>query len=196
MVERRVGVPAGCVRSASPCGGSSSHLPPYFSQPKHYPQPRRPAVSSPSKRGLLLWGDVAEGWGAPPRDPLTWSPAPAGQTAQTDSTVSAPCRLPRLSFISHWDPRGWWRDRGDGGERGLANEHNEETDTDHPDLPTPTPPRSIHLWVQISLFPMDKLLPSPPPSPFNLCTTQSPVSSPALCGQARPYWPHDTLSGC
>lgn len=87
--------------------------------------------------------------------------------AQTDSIMSTPCRrrlllLPLLSATQtpgaegeteegeEKRPRrgGWW-----------ANEHNEETDTDYPD---PPPPSSIHLWVRISLFPMGKLLPSPP----------------------------------
>lgn len=100
---------AGCVRSVSSHRGSSSHLPPYSGQPDPYPQPSRPAVSSPQK-GFLL-GGVVEGelarqrqggscdsWGAPQLGPLTWSPGPAGQTAQADSTASTPCLL--LSLLS------------------------------------------------------------------------------------------------
>lgn len=71
--------------------------------------PSRPAVSSPQKGFPLgggCWGDKGreELWGGSTARPFDLVPGLAGQTAQTDSTVSAPCLL--LSFISHTDPGG------------------------------------------------------------------------------------------
>lgn len=96
------------------------------------------------------------------RPPLTRSPGPAGQTAQTASCLLA-LPPPLLSAAQTQGANGETEGEGGGG---LANEHNEEADTDHPDLlhpPADPFPFSIHLWVQISLFPTDRL---PPPLPM------------------------------
>lgn len=114
--ELGAGVPTGCVRSVSSHRGSSSHLPPYSSQPDPYPQPS-PAQQArcliPSKRLPAVGGVVGEtkagrscgSWGAPQRGLLTRSLARRGRRPRQ----TAPCLLPASSsssFISHTDPRG------------------------------------------------------------------------------------------
>ncbi|CAB1426487.1 unnamed protein product [Pleuronectes platessa] len=118
--------------------------------------------------------ELAELGGAPHRDPLTWFPGPAGQTAQTDSTVSTPCLL--LSFISHRDPRGRRIDRGGGwretqgeGEGGGANEHNEEADTDYADHLPPSLHSSLGTDLSIP-YRQAPALSSPPCDPSLVCS--------------------------
>lgn len=148
-------------------------------------RPSRPAVSSPQKGFLLACvvvvvvgscGDKGreELWelGSSTARPFDLVPGPAGQTVQTDSIVSTPCRrLLLLSLLSATQTPGADGETEEGEEKETesrggwwANEHNEKTDTDYPD-----PPSSIHLWVRISLFPTGGLLPSPPLS----CMTPS-----------------------
>lgn len=72
----------------------------------------------------------------------------------------------------------------------MVNEHNEETDTDHPGPHPPLrSPFSIHLWAQISLFPMDRPLPSPP-----LCYVTPLLSLPSFIQQpaklSGSMWPN------
>lgn len=133
---------------------------PYSSQPDPYPQSslaQQARCLIPTKRlpagGCVVvgsWGDKGreELWelGSSTARPFDLVPGPAGQTAQTDSIVSAPCRLLLLSLLSATQTPGadGETERG-GGERrqraggGGQNEHNEETDTDYPDSPPPSP---------------------------------------------------------
>lgn len=108
----------GCVRSVSSHMGSSSHLPPYSSQPDPYPQssPAQQAPLSHPRRKKRLpagggrGGELGEtkaggrscgSWGAPQLRPFDPGPWPwRGQTAQTDSIVSAPRCLLLLSLLS------------------------------------------------------------------------------------------------
>lgn len=193
--------------------GSSSHLPPYSSQPDPYPQSslaQQARCLIPTKRlpaggcsggvgGETKAGRRCGSWGPPHRGPLTWSLARRG----TRPRQTASCLLPAASsssslFYQPHRPQGLTerqkRGRRKRPRRGgwWANEHNEETDTDYPD---PPPPSSIHLWVRISLFPMGRLLPSPPLPcvtplfPPSSLSSYSQASPHALCGQSRPYWP-------
>lgn len=96
--------------------------------------------------------------GSPTARPFDLVPGPAGQTAQTDSTVSTPCLLLLLllSLLSATQTPGadGETERREGG--GQTNTMKRLT------LTTPLAAPPIHLWVQISLFPTDRLLPSPP----------------------------------
>ena len=181
----------GRVRSVSSHKGSCSHLPPYSAQPDPHPQPSPaqqarcliPTKRLPARGGAVEGGsrgdkggeELGELGGAPHRDPLTWFPGPAGQTAQTDSTVSTPCLL--LSFISHRDPRGRRRDRGGGwretqreGEGGGANEHNEEADTDYADHLPPSLHSSLGTDLSIPYRQAAALSSSPPCDPSLVCS--------------------------
>ncbi|KAK7896548.1 hypothetical protein WMY93_021873 [Mugilogobius chulae] len=81
-----------CVRSVSTHRGSSSHLLLYCSQPESDPgpaRPSRPAAAAP-QRGLPAGNVLGEGWADKDRQkPFDLGHGPMGQTAQTDSIVSA-----------------------------------------------------------------------------------------------------------
>lgn len=166
--------------------------------------PSRPAVSSPQK-GILLGCVVVVGsrgdkgreelWelGSATARPFDLVPGPAGQTAQTDSIVSTPCRLLLLllSLLSATQTPGADGETEEGEEKETdsrggwwANEHNEETDTNYPD-----PPSSIQLWVRISLFPTGRLLPSPPLP----CVTPPLSLSSHSQASPRTVWPSTPL---
>lgn len=126
-------MPEGCVRSVSSHMGSSSHLPPYSSQPDPYPQ-SSPAQQArcliPIKRlpaggcggcGELDRQSGEELWelGSSTARPFDLVPGPAGQTAQTDSIVSTPCclLLLLLSLLSATQTPGADRDTEEGEEK-------------------------------------------------------------------------------
>lgn len=100
-----------CVGSVSSHKGSSSHLPPYSSQPDPLswaqPGPAGP-LSHPHKKASCWGGCVVKlgetkagrSSGSPTARAFDLVPGLAGQTAQTDSTVSTPCLLLLLSLLS------------------------------------------------------------------------------------------------
>lgn len=111
----------GCQRGVSSHMGSSSHLPPYSSQPDPYPQPslaQQARCLIPTKRlpaGGCGAGETKAGrscgrWGAPQRGPLTWSLARRGRRPRQTATCLLPASCSSssspLSLISHTDPRG------------------------------------------------------------------------------------------
>lgn len=193
--------------------GSSSHLPPYSSQPDPYPQ-SSPAQQArcliPTKRlpaggGVAVavgsWGDKGreELWemGSSTARPFDLVPGLAGQTAQTDSIVSTPCCLLLLLLSLFYQPhrpqglterqkrgrRKRQREREGGGQMNTMKRLTRTTLT----------PPSIHLWVQISLFPTGRLLPSPP-----LCCVTPLLSVPSFILQQpgrplRSVWPSTPL---
>lgn len=91
----------------------------------------------------MLWRDVAEGWGAT-REAL-WPPGPRrGRRPRQTAQCLLPAAFP-VSLLSatktpgaDGETEGMEEKETEGGESGLANEHNTETDRDHPD-PLPTP---------------------------------------------------------
>lgn len=136
-------------------------------------RPSRPAVSSPQK-GFLLGGCSGGGagetkagslWelGSSAVRPFDLVPGPAGQTVQTDSTVSTPRRLLLLlSLLSATQTPGA---DGETEERGRRKRQREGEGGGQMStmkrLTRTTLPPPIHLWVRISLFPTGRLLPSP-----------------------------------
>lgn len=183
--------------------GSSSHLPPYSSQPDPYPQPS-PAQQArcliPTKRLPAGEGELgrqrqggAVGAGELHSEALWPGPWPGGADGpdRQHRVYSPPPPPPPLSFISHTDPRGWRRDRGGGRRKrqregeggGQMNTMKRLTRTTlTPSLP---PSSSIHLWVQISLFPTGRLLPSPP-LPLSPVWPLSCLFSPFIPQQPQP----------
>lgn len=186
-------VPEGCVVSHGLKQPSATQLQPAWSLSSAQPGQAGP-LSHPHRKascwGVWGWGRQRGGGavGAPQWGPLTRS--------QTDSTVSAPCRLLLLlSLLSatqtpgaegETEEGGRMRQREGGGR--WANEHNEETDTDYPDPPLLHSSLGTNLSIPyghaaaaaLSSSPLcDPSVVSPPPPDIR--------QWPALCG---PYWPH------
>ena len=163
--------------------------------------PSRPAVSSPQKGFLLggVWrGDKGreELWqpGSSTSRPPDLGPGPAGQTAETDSIVSAPCRHLLLFYQLH-RPQGLTGSRRRGRrqrQRQRGGEGAGQINTMKRLIQTSLTPSPLHssqgTGLPIPYGQADALsslspvrpLPSPPlpPSP-----------PPTACGQERPYWP-------
>lgn len=133
--------------------GSSSHLPPYSSQPDPYPPSslaqqahcliptkRLPAGGGCGGGGGDKGSEVLWELGSSTSRPFDLVPGPVGQTAQTDSIMSTPCcHLLLLSLLSATHTPGADGETEEGEEKetekgvgvgGRVNEHNEETDTD------------------------------------------------------------------
>lgn len=105
---------------------------PYSSQPDPYPQSslaQQARCLIPTKRlpagGCVVvgsWGDKGreELWelGSSTARPFDLVPGPAGQTAQTDSIVSAPCRLLLSLFYQPHRPQGLTERQREGEEKG------------------------------------------------------------------------------
>lgn len=201
---------AGCVRSVSSHKGSSSHLPPYSGQPDPYPQPslaQQACCLIPTK-GFPAGGCGRGGVGETKAGGKLWEPGsstvrpfdlvpwPAGADG-SDSTMSTPCLLLSLLSATQTPGADWETEEGGRrktqteGEGSGANEHNEETDTEYADH---LPPSSIHLWVQISLFPTHRLLVSPLPgvTPSFVCPLFYPSASRRT---TRPCVAKHTLTG-
>lgn len=117
--------------------GSSSHLPPYSSQPDPYPQSslaQQARCLIPTKRlpaggcsggvgGETKAGRRCGSWGAPHRGPLTWSLARRG----TRPRQTASCLLPAASsssslFYQPHRPQGLTERQKGGGERDREGE--------------------------------------------------------------------------
>lgn len=183
--------------------GSSSHLPPYSSQPDPYPQPslaQQARCLIPTKRlpaGGCGVGETKAGWscgswGAPQRGPFDLVPGPAGQTAQTDSNVSTPCLL-LLSLLSATQTPGADGETEEGEEKETerrggwwANEHNEETDTDYPDHPPSLLHSSLGTDLSIPYGQAAALSSSPLCDPSLVCSLLYPSAAtskraPGLC---------------
>lgn len=157
--SQAVGVPEANVGRVSSQLGSSSHLPPYSSQPDPYPR----SSLAQQARCLILtrkdscWGGgvamlgqtkAGRAEGAPQTGPLTWSLAWQGQTGpDRQHRVCSP--PPLLSATQTPGAEGETEEGGGGlaGEGGgkWASEHNEETDTEYP-----TPPSSSALHCSLS----------------------------------------------
>lgn len=135
----RRGARGGCVRSVLSHKGSSSHLPPYSSQPDPYPEPSRAQQARcliPTKRlparGVDLWKQRRGG--APTARPFDPVPGPVGRAApdRQHRVCSLLLLLSLLSATQTPGAGGETEEEGGGREKGgwWTNEHNEETDTD------------------------------------------------------------------
>lgn len=181
-LARGAGMPERCVRSVSSHMSSNSHLPPYSSQPDPYPQSslaQETCFLIPTKKrfpaggcggavcGELRYTKVGGSWVTPHSGPLTWSLVWQGQTGPDTQhcvySLPPPPPPPLLSAIQTPEADGE-AEKGEENEteqRGWANEHNEDTDTDYPDpLLLLRPP---FIFGYRSLFPMGRLLPCPLP---------------------------------
>lgn len=132
--------------------GSSSHLPPYCSQPDPYPPPSpaqqaRCLISTkrfPAGEGV---GGGDKGWrrsrGSSAARPFDLLPGPAGPTAQTDSPVFAPCLLLHLLSLllsATQTPGADGERRGGGGwRRGAVSTMRGLTRTTLTSRPSPPP---------------------------------------------------------